>query len=101
MLPGVYHYSWYNLARKIRTYKNYWSKHWQSLYDIQQEDTLENNMFFAKAWSEVTENDVVTLAQKLEEEMGGWIFHSRVDFSTPTPHLTITRPGPSIIRANE
>ena len=33
-LPCVYHYSWFNLERKIKTYRDYWSKHWQSLYDI-------------------------------------------------------------------
>ena len=44
-LPGVHHYSWYDLERKINTYKNYWSQHWQSLYNITQEDTPENNMF--------------------------------------------------------
>ena len=45
-LPTVHHYSWFNIERKIKTYKNYWSSHWQSLYDIKQEDTSENNMFF-------------------------------------------------------
>ena len=43
-LPGVHHYSWFDLERKINTYKNYWSKHWQSLYNIEQDDTPENNM---------------------------------------------------------
>ena len=47
-LPGVDHYSWYNLERKINTYRNYWSQHWQSLYNIMQEDVAENNMFFDK-----------------------------------------------------
>ena len=88
-LPSVIHYSWYDIERKIRTYKNYWSRHWQSLYDIQQDDIPENNMFFDKAWSDVTEEDISTMAGKLESEMGGWIFHSRVDFSRPTPSLRV------------
>ena len=29
------------------------------------------------------------MALKLEEEMGGWIFHSKVDFSKPTPSLIV------------
>ena len=33
-LPTVHHYSWIDIPRKIRTYRDYWSKHWQSLYDI-------------------------------------------------------------------
>ena len=32
-LPAVHHYSWFDIKRKIDTYKNYWSKHWASLYN--------------------------------------------------------------------
>jgi len=87
-LPGVHHYSWFNLERKIRTYKTYWSRHWQSLYDIEQEDTPENNMFFQKKWSEVTDKNISELADRLGSEMGGWIFHSPVNFDAKTPHIT-------------
>ena len=89
-LPCAIHYSWYDIERKIRTYKNYWSTHWQSLYDISQEDTVENNMFFDKKWSDVTEEDIANLSARLEDEMGGWIFHSKVDFSKPTPSIPVT-----------
>ena len=89
VLPGVYHYSWFDLARKIRTYRDYWSKHWQSLYDINQEDTAENNMFFQRPWSEVTEEDIESLSLRLKNEMGGWIFHSPVDFTKPTPYVDL------------
>ena len=86
-LPTVYHYSWIDINRKIRTYKNYWSKHWQSLYDIKQDDTPENNMFFDKSWSDVTENETNEMAKKLSDDLGGWIFHRKVDFSNPTPWI--------------
>ena len=86
-LPSVHHYSWFDIERKIRTYKNYWSQHWQSLYDIKQEDTVENNMFFNKPWSEVTDEDICHMSAKLAEKMGGWIFHSKVDFTRQTPHI--------------
>ena len=89
MLPGVRHYSWFDLGRKIRTYRDYWSRHWQSLYNIEQEDTTENNMFFDKPWSEVTEKDIDELADKLANETGGHVFHSKVDWSNPTPHITL------------
>ena len=103
LLPSVYHYSWFNLERKIKTYRDYWSKHWQSLYDIEQEDTAENNMFFQRPWSEVTDKDIVKLAAKLEGELGGWIFHSPVDFSKPTPHLNLnlTQPPPESMKQDE
>ena len=87
-LPGVRHYSWYDLPRKIRTYRDYWSKHWQSLYDIKQEDTAENNMFFDKAWSEVTEEEIESMGRRLAEVLGGHVFHSKVDWSQPTPCIT-------------
>ena len=97
-LPVIHHYSWYNLERKINTYKNYWSKHWQSLYDIKQEDTSENNMFFNKPWSKVTKKDIKNLSKKLREEMGGWIFHSKVDFNKKTPHLDPVSTHPKCIQ---
>ena len=96
--PSVYHYSWFNINRKIRTYKNYWQKHWESLYDIKQEDTAENNMFFDKPWSEVTEKEMDEMSRKLSSEMGGWVFHSKVDFSKPTPHVTIEREHPEVMK---
>ena len=101
LLPGVFHYSWYDLERKINTYKNYWSKHWQSLYDIKQEDTADNNFFFGKPWSDVSEEDISQLAIDLKEKMGGWIFHAPIDFDKPTPHLTIDFDQPAVMRENE
>jgi len=98
-LPSVYHYSWFNIDRKIKTYKNYWSKHWQSLYDITQEDTPDNNMFFNKSWSDVSEEEIQDLSQRLSEEMGGWIFHKKIDFSNPTPFIKATASNhPEIIK---
>jgi glycosyltransferase involved in cell wall biosynthesis len=97
-LPGVFHYSWFDLKRKIKTYKNYWSMHWQSLFDIKQEDTIENNMFFDKPWSEVTDNDIDNLAIKLKNEMGGWVFHEKINFKKPTPFLKISKKQPIIMK---
>jgi glycosyltransferase involved in cell wall biosynthesis len=88
-IPGVYHYSWFNLPRKIRTYKNYWSRHWQSIFNMEQEDTAENNMFFNKSWSDVSDEDVDQLSTRLEQEMGGWIFHRKIDWNNPTPSVMI------------
>lgn len=96
-LPSVYHYSWFDIERKINTYKNYWSKHWQSLYNVSQEDTAENNMFFNKPWSEVNKKEIKALAKKLSKEMGGWIFHEKIDFSKKTPHVSPPHGHPSFI----
>jgi glycosyltransferase involved in cell wall biosynthesis len=97
LLPGVHHYSWFDLERKIKTYKNYWQKHWESLYDISQEDTAENNMFFEKPWMNVSDKDIASLANDLKQKMGGWIFHSRVDFNKPTPHIQLKREQPKVM----
>jgi len=88
-LPVVMHYSWFDIERKIKTYKNYWQNHWESLYDIKQEDISDNNMFFNKSWADVTDKEIKEMSEKLEAEMGGWIFHSKVDFDKPTPFLMV------------
>ncbi len=88
-LPGVYHYSWFDLQRKINTYRNYWTRHWQSMYNIKQEDSSENNMFFNKPWSDVTSEEIDEIAARLEKEMGGWIFHRKIDWNNPTPSVMI------------
>ena len=100
-LPGVHHYSWFDLPRKIKTYKNYWQKHWESLYDIKQEDTVDNNMFFDKKWSDVTNEDIDDLSFQLKENMGGWVFHQKVDFSKSTPHVEVERDQPEMMLNND
>lgn len=93
-IPAVHHYSWFDMRRKIRTYRDYWTKHWLSLYNVRQDDTAENNMFFDRPWSSVTDADIDALAIELEQKTGGWIFHRKVNLTTPTPHLTIARSHP-------
>lgn len=88
-LPSIRHYSWLDIERKIKTYRGYWQKHWESLYDIRQEDTTENNMFFDKPWSEVTDEEISSLAKRLAEETGGHIFHEKIDWNRRTPHLSV------------
>ena len=97
LLPSVHHYSWFDLERKIKTYRDYWSKHWQSLYNIEQEDTAENNMFFDAPWSDVSEEQITKLAQELSDKMGGWVFHSKVKLDNPTPHLNLEVTQPAVM----
>ena len=97
LLPSIHHYSWFELKRKIKTYRDYWSRHWLSLYNISQEDTPENNMFFQKPWADVSDDDIDELAERLKEEMGGWIFHKPVDFTKVTPHLSLAMTHPVFV----
>jgi glycosyltransferase involved in cell wall biosynthesis len=95
-LPGVYHYSWFDIKRKIHTYKNYWSKHWTSMYKKSIDDIPENNMFFDKKWSEVSNEEIKELSIKMEKELGGWVFHEKIDFTKPTPWIKINRSEPKL-----
>jgi glycosyltransferase involved in cell wall biosynthesis len=97
VLPSVHHYSWFDLSRKIKLYRDYWSQHWQSLYDIPQKDTADNNMFFDAPWSDVTDEDVDKLSDRLKNELGGWVFHEKVDFSRPTPHINLPQGHPKVM----
>ena len=83
-LPSVRHYSWLNMERKIRNYRDFWQKFWESLYNIKHEDTAENNMFFDKPWSQVTEDEIKSLAIRISNETGGHIFHSKINLKRPT-----------------
>ena len=94
LLPTVYHYSWYDIERKISSYQDHWNKFWRSMYDLETEDTPENNVCFDKPWSEVTSDDIKVLAQRLEEEQGGHIFHKKIDWSVTTPWIEIKGDGP-------
>ena len=94
LLPTVYHYSWYDIERKISSYQGHWNKFWRSMYDLETEDTPENNVCFDKPWSEVTSDDIKVFAQRLEEEQGGHIFHRKIDWSVTTPWIEIKGDGP-------
>lgn len=96
-IPGVQHYSWYNIERKIKTYKNYWSRHWTELFAGDRSDVSENNMFFSKPWREVSDSDIRSLSDELEQKMGGWIFHRPVDLSKPTPWVTVQKMHPLVV----
>jgi glycosyltransferase involved in cell wall biosynthesis len=91
VLPTVEHFSWIDITRKIKTYRGYWQKHWESLYNITQEDTAENNMFFDKPWNEVSDQEIEDLAIKLSENTGGHIFHTKIDWSRPTPSMNLRK----------
>lgn len=93
-LPCVFHFSWWDIERKVKTYRGYWGKHWKSLYDIEVTDTPENNMMFDKAWKDVTDDDIRERAKLMKDLLGGWIWHAKWDGATKTPHVSINRELP-------
>ena len=94
-IPGVHHYSWYDMSRKIRLYRDYWTRHWNSLYDGSLEDTAETNMMFDVPWSQVTEEMIEQRARDLTEKTGGWIWHQKWSGSK-VPHIKVSVKEPSI-----
>ena len=96
-MPFVHHFSWWSLERKIKTYRGYWTKHWNSLYNMSLEDTADNNMFFDKPWSEVSDEEIEELAVRLKEKMGGWIFHKKINFSQPTKWINCNKSIPKLM----
>jgi len=98
--PGVHHYSWFSIERKIYQYRSFWTTFWKAMYGP---DSVQNkdpnwNPFFEVPWSEVTEEMIRQKAEELETKTGGHIFHSRWDGKTVTPHVTIHRPHPAVIQ---
>jgi len=97
-LPSVQHFSWWNIERKIKTYRGYWSRHWNSITNKSIEDTQENNMFFDKAWKDVTDEEITSLASELKEKIGGHIFHTKIDFTKVTPFVSLDAEIPEAVR---
>lgn len=96
-LPCVFHYSWYNLPRKIKLYRDYWQNHWNALWDKDVSDTAENNMMFGIPWKDVTDEMIETRAAAMKDKLGGWIWHKQWDGKTTTPHITCGRKQPKVM----
>ena len=97
-LPAVRHYSWWDMPRKIKSYRGFWQRHWESLFDVKKDDTAENNMFFDKPWSEVSDEEITELSDRMQREMGGWVFHRKIDFSRLTPSIQIEDSHPNLMK---
>jgi len=76
--PSVLHVSWLDLARKIQHYKKFWRKFHASMYNLEVEDTAENNVMFDKPWSEVTDADIAAKVEQLKV-IGPRSFHHKID----------------------
>lgn len=95
-LPGVFHYSWYDLERKIKLYRDYWQNHWRGLWGQDVSDSADNNMMFDVPWSQVTDEMIYDRAIELAEKTGGHVWHSKWNGSK-TPWLTTSRTQPKFM----
>ena len=91
-LPSVFHWSWLDIERKIRLYRDYWTSHWITLTGKEYKDTPHTNMMFDCAWSDVTDKMISKRAKELSKT-GGWIFHSKWN-GEMTPWLKLNRKPP-------
>lgn len=96
-LPSVFHYSWFDIERKIKLYRDYWQNHWNALYNKSTEDTAENNNFFGIPWSDVTDEMIKERAKELSEKTGGWIFHQPWNGQC-LPHITMQLNQPDLMQ---
>lgn len=94
-LPTVYHFSWWSVAWKVRNYKKFWNKFWQSMYN---EDRPEGyNPFFSQPLEEISDEQIKLYAKIIEENTGGHIFHKPWVY-TQTPSVKINQPVPEIMK---
>jgi glycosyltransferase involved in cell wall biosynthesis len=99
-VPSVYHASWLDIERKIRLYRDFWTRHWTVLEGKEYKDTAESNMFFDKPWSEVTDDDIKARAKELKEGTGGHVFHSKWrGHNTPSMRLKEVQPPQELVVA--
>lgn len=93
-LPGVFHFSWLSIERKIKAYKSFWNNHWRSMYG---EELSSDNLIFDVPWEQVTDEMIKAKAKELREGTTGWVFHRKWDGSRNN-HVTINRSVPAIIQ---
>lgn len=79
-LPSVWHYSWADLPRKIRNFRDFWDKQWQVLYQTPAEPRFPDV---------VTDADVETAAGRLKTQGGE---HG------PAPTFKIDMEPPEVMR---
>jgi glycosyltransferase involved in cell wall biosynthesis len=92
--PTVFHFSWYNLSRKIRSFRDYWQFQWAKTFNLSTEDTGENNIFFDKPWSDVSEEEIDECAKKLSD-VGPRLAHQKINYEVDTSdHLIDLQKNP-------
>lgn len=77
-VPGIHHYSWWSIYRKLQHYRTFWTSFWQSLYGFKK-DLKENPIFPGRDLADVSDEELMALAKKLETETSGWVFHKPWD----------------------
>jgi glycosyltransferase involved in cell wall biosynthesis len=96
-IPCVFHYSWFDIERKIKLYRDFWTRHWEVLSGNEFIDSPEQNMMFDVSWKDVTDDMIKARAKELALKTGGHIWHRKWD-GTTTPHITCSRSHPAVMQ---
>lgn len=96
-LPGVFHYSWWSISRKIKQYKQFWHKSWKSLYNLDMNERT-NPFFPGLTWDEVTDEMIDQKAYDLEQNTSGWIFHQPWNGSK-TNGIRVNMDHPALVKS--
>ena len=94
-LPGVFHYSWFSIERKILQYQMFWTGFWKAMYN-ENRDERQNPFFPGLLWSEVTDEMIKEKALILEANTGGHIFHTPWDGSK-TNSIRVFKNHPAVM----
>jgi hypothetical protein len=94
--PGVFHYSWFNIERKIKQYKKFWTGFWPSLYN-EQRDERSNPFFSGLMWSEVSDKMIADKARELEQGCCGHIFHTPWN-GQPSYGIIVNKQHPKVMK---
>lgn len=66
-LPSVFHYSWADIPRKIKNFRDFWDKCWSNLYN---EEKRTKRFFPDRDWETVTEEEIQAEAEKMKLQGG-------------------------------
>lgn len=80
-LPSVWHYSWADLPRKVRNFRDFWDRQWQTLYQSPPEPRFP---------TVISEHDVLQKAEELRVQGGE---HG------PAHTFEIAREAPTVMRS--
>jgi hypothetical protein len=95
-LPAVHHYSWFNIERKIKNYRTFWTMFWKCMYN-EDRDERGNPFFHGLLWAEVTDDMIKEKALMLEAGTNGHVFHTPWDGSK-TNGYKVDMGNPAIIK---
>jgi hypothetical protein len=95
-MPSIFHYSWFNIERKIKQYRMFWTTFWKAMYN-EERDERQNPFFPGSLWSEVTDEMIKQKALDLEMSTSGHVFHKKWE-GDRTNSIRVFKDHPAIMK---